>query len=557
MGKAGKPAQMEETGKTGRTGPNKTGSGRTGPGRTGPGKTGPGKTGPNKTGPGKTGPGKTGPKRTGRLSARTDRDNRGAGSGGTGPKGRKGAKGRALALTRADTSVPAVIEVHPVAEKARMKKRHWGLLASFILMVFLPFAGVAFYLWTLAEDQYSSVAGFTVRQEESGGSTELLGPVLSISGGSTATDGDILYEFIQSQEMVQAIDARIDLRAAYSTVWPEDWRWDLGLAIPPASGWTWPWNWDWAGLTDGRWFSHLDGDWAFGLWPDASLEDLVWYWGRVVGVSYDGSTGLIEVQVKAFDPDTAQAIGQGIVAESQQMINELSAQARDDATRYAEDELEEAVARLKTAREALTRFRTRTRIVDPAADLQGRMGVMNNLQQKLADALVEYDLLRRGGRGLPVADRGIRTPDGGPRIRRRGLSRRPRRARFRQGRCRAAEPLSRHLHPALAAPDGGIPPPLADHRAGGADPGAALVDHGADLLQHPRPGLRRMAAGAVRLPVAGGSAPAARSGRPPRRYLEREEGTGRPRLLLFQNTPAGGGPRHGARARCETGERAA
>ena len=62
--------------------------------------------------------------------------------------------------------------------------------------------------------------------------------------------------------------------------------------------------------------------------------------------------------------------------------------------RYARADVEEAVERLKEAREALTRFRTRTRIVDPESDIQGRMGVLNNLQQQLAESLVEYDLLR-------------------------------------------------------------------------------------------------------------------------------------------------------------------
>jgi capsular polysaccharide transport system permease protein len=32
-------------------------------------------------------------------------------------------------------------------------------------------------------------------------------------------------------------------------------------------------------------------------------------------------------------------------------------------------------------------------IVDPESDLQGRTGVLNNLQQQLAEALIDYDLL--------------------------------------------------------------------------------------------------------------------------------------------------------------------
>ncbi|WP_245513832.1 sugar transporter [Antarcticimicrobium luteum] len=251
---------------------------------------------------------------------------------------------------------PAPVAVQPIARPARLKKRHWGLLASFVLIVLAPLVATVFYLWTQASDQYMSTTGFTVRSQESGGATELLGGLAQFAGGSTASDSDILYEFIQSQEMVEAVDARIDLRAHYGAPWP--------------------------------------GDWAFALWPDATLEDLVWYWQRIVGISYDSGTGLIEVRAQAFDPEIARAVTTAILSESQDRINALNNQAREDAMRYARDDLDKAIARLKGAREALTRFRTRTRIVDPAADIQGRMGVMNNLQQQLAAALIEYDLLR-------------------------------------------------------------------------------------------------------------------------------------------------------------------
>lgn len=251
---------------------------------------------------------------------------------------------------------PAPVTVQPIAQPARMKTRHWGLLVSFLLMVLAPLAAAVFYLWTQASDQYMSTTGFTVRSQESGGATELLGGLAQFAGGTVASDSDILYEFIQSQEMVEAVDAAIDLRARYSGPWPRDW--------------------------------------VFAIWPDATLEELVWYWQRIVGISYDAGTGLIEVQAMGFDPETARAVSTAILRESQDRINALNNQAREDAMRYARDDLDTAIARLKDAREALTRFRTRTKIVDPEADIQGRMGVMNNLQQQLAEALIEYDLLR-------------------------------------------------------------------------------------------------------------------------------------------------------------------
>ena len=243
----------------------------------------------------------------------------------------------------------------PVARSAHMKERHWGLVASFVLFVLAPLAAAAFYLFAVAEDQYASTAGFTVRSQDSSGANDLLGGLASFAGNTAASDSDILYEFIQSQEMAAAVEARLNLRAHYSQHWPADW--------------------------------------AFSVWPDATLEELVWYWQRVVGIAYDSGSGLIEVQAVAFDAQMAQAVTRAIVEESQTRINALNEQARADAMRYAQADLDEALERLKAAREALTSFRTRTRIVDPEADIQGRMGVMNNLQQQLAEALIQYDLL--------------------------------------------------------------------------------------------------------------------------------------------------------------------
>ena len=249
------------------------------------------------------------------------------------------------------------VRTRPLADAAGMKRRHWGLLLGFFLMVVAPVVATGLYLGLIAEDQYASTTGFTVRKEEGAGATDFLGIIPGIvGGGGGAADSDVLYEFIQSQEIVERIDARLDLRAHYA--------------------------------------QHWETDMVFSIWPGAEIEDLLWYWKRMVRISYDQPTGLIELRVLAFDPEFAQALARAIVAESQSMINDLSDTARADATRYAVEELEAAVERLKLARQALTEFRTRTQIVDPEADIQGRMGVLNNLQQQLAQALIEFDLLR-------------------------------------------------------------------------------------------------------------------------------------------------------------------
>ncbi|MEX3317137.1 sugar transporter [Sulfitobacter sp. PS-8MA] len=270
-------------------------------------------------------------------------------------------------LKKGEQPPPAVskdgVPLEPTPEPAapaQMKRRHWGQVVSFILLVILPVAVTGFYLFAIAKDQYASTTGFSVQREEGATASDFLGIIPGLGGGSGASDTDILYEFIQSQRLVDLVDQKLDLRAHYSRYWDGDL---------------------------------LTADKVFSLWPDADAEDLLWFWKRIVRISYDQGSGLIEVQVLAFDPDYAQAIATEIVAQSQIMINRLSDTARRDATRYALDDLQQSLDRLKEAREALTDFRTRTQIVDPAADLQSRLGVMSNLQQQLAQAFIDFDLL--------------------------------------------------------------------------------------------------------------------------------------------------------------------
>ena len=262
---------------------------------------------------------------------------------------------------------PAIPKPRRPVKAASFRRRHFGLVVSFVTLVVLPLVIVAVYLWGVAVDQYSSQAGFTVRQEEGGGASELLGGLAHLTGSSGSSDGDILYEFILSQALIQTIDEKVGLRDHYNANWK----------IDP----------------------------VFSLKPDASIEDLETYWSRIVRVSYDRASGLMDMRVLAFTPEKAQEIATETIRLSQDMINSINDQAREDAMRYARSDLEESVARLKLARENLTRFRSTNQIVNPDADIQGRMGVMNNLQQQLAQGLINLDLLTGN------------TTDGDPRLR--------------------------------------------------------------------------------------------------------------------------------------------
>ena len=61
--------------------------------------------------------------------------------------------------------------------------------------------------------------------------------------------------------------------------------------------------------------------------------------------------------------------------------------------RFARTELAEAETNLRTMRQRLADFRRENRLVDPAADAAGQSGLLNALQDQLARALVDRDVM--------------------------------------------------------------------------------------------------------------------------------------------------------------------
>lgn len=240
----------------------------------------------------------------------------------------------------------------------RLRKRHFAAFVSFLVLVCLPIGAATVYMTRYAADQFISEVGFSVQKEDAGSAIDLIGGITQISNGSSS-DTDILYEFIQSQAIVAAVDKKVDLRAI---------------------------------------FTKPENDPVYALSDNATVEDLTEYWQRMVRIFYNGSNGLIQLQIHAFTPEDALTVAHAVFDESTALINNLSQIALNDATRYAKDELDLSSERLKVARQKLTSFRNEHQIVDPNANLQSQMGLISTLQAQLADALISYDILIFGTR---------------------------------------------------------------------------------------------------------------------------------------------------------------
>lgn len=241
------------------------------------------------------------------------------------------------------------------ADAATLKPRHRNTLIGFIAFVLLPLFVISIYLFGFAQNQYASEAGFSVRKEEGPTSVDAIGGLAQLTGAASP-DAEILYDFIKSQELVDQIDKDLGLEKIFGRSYRRDPFYSLA--------------------------------------SNSTIEDKVDYWASMVRVEYNESSGLIRLQVRAFTPEEAQEVARAVMANSSAMINQLSIAAREDGTRYARDDFAKAVERVKVVREAITEFRMRTQVVDPAADIQSQMGLMSTLEGQLAASLIDLDMLQ-------------------------------------------------------------------------------------------------------------------------------------------------------------------
>lgn len=232
-----------------------------------------------------------------------------------------------------------------------LKRNLSGLL--FLLTVVAPTIAATTYLFTTAADQYTSETAFAVRNLENQPQVDLLG-LISPTASSSATDSYILYDFIRSQSLVKKVDAELNLREIYNKA---------------------------------------PGDWVFSLGRDRTIEELVDYWNLAVTVSYDNSSSIIYVRTYAFTPEDAQRIAEAIVRESEKTVNALSEQARQDAVRFTELELEKAEERLQSVRRELYAFRETTQEVDPSENAKLAIGLVASLEAALAKSRAELSTI--------------------------------------------------------------------------------------------------------------------------------------------------------------------
>jgi capsular polysaccharide transport system permease protein len=229
------------------------------------------------------------------------------------------------------------------------------LMVTFALMVVVPSVATAIYYGLIASDQYVAEARFTVR----GGlqpKPDSLGALTGVPSIQIIQDTQVIMNYIQSRALIEALDAKIGLRALYS-----------GDEVDS--------------------FSRLD--------PKKPIEKILKYWKSMIDVSVQMPSGIVVMSVRAFTPQDSVRIANAILTESENLVNDMNDRMRNDAVAFSLVEQKRANEQLAVARTALEQARNTEGTLSAEASAEAINVLIASVKSDLIKMQQEYEAQRR------------------------------------------------------------------------------------------------------------------------------------------------------------------
>lgn len=145
-------------------------------------------------------------------------------------------------------------------------------------------------------------------------------------------------------------------------------------------------------LVDGYGFDLAYGQWSFDPFarvaPDSALESKTDFWRAQSVANYDTTSNVITIAVRAFTPEESLRLAEGVLAETEAVVNALNSRVQNEAVRVAEEELEERREEYNDARRSVIAARA-NRATTIESEAQQQIGLVGGIESQLANARVE------------------------------------------------------------------------------------------------------------------------------------------------------------------------
>ncbi|WP_444914615.1 hypothetical protein [Microbulbifer sp. TRSA007] len=241
---------------------------------------------------------------------------------------------------RNPSKIKALIGVVSNASRHIPKLKGWALFVILPLLVL-----VAYYLFWVSE-RYVSSAQLIVKDSTSAHATSPALGLLIPGMGADTQDAFLVVNYIHSLDMALYLDEKLELSEYYKST-----RYDF--------------------------FSRLS--------PDATQEDYLEYYRDHIGIGHDEATGIVTIEMQAFDPIFAKRLIETVIQKSEDFVNEISNQLADKQVAFVKNEVDLAQAKLRSTKQEILDFQNSHKVVSPEELTKGISTIIQGLEARLAE----------------------------------------------------------------------------------------------------------------------------------------------------------------------------
>jgi capsular polysaccharide transport system permease protein len=215
----------------------------------------------------------------------------------------------------------------------------------------------AIYWLAVASDRYVSEAHVIIQRTDLAGgqSMDFSGLLAGASSGGRA-DQLLLRDHLMSIDMLQKLDAVLDLRGHYS-----DTSRDM-----------------------------LSRMWV----EDGPIERFHVHYLKRVSVEFDDYAGVLMIKSQAYDPKTAQAITALLVSEGERFMNRMAHDLASAQVTFLEQQVTEINQRVVATRRAVLDFQDKRGLVSPQATAEGIATTVARLEAQRTDLQTQRSALQ-------------------------------------------------------------------------------------------------------------------------------------------------------------------
>lgn len=238
----------------------------------------------------------------------------------------------------------------------RLAQRSWkhSLKLGSFMWVVACFAIAVLYFGLIASDRYVSRAQLVIKQADQ---IKMLPDALSMLGigGSNHEDVLLVQDYLNSPDMLAKLDKELGLKAHYQS-------------------------------HDIDYFSRLSGD--------VSQEDFLKYYRDHLSLRLDDLSGVLTVELQAFDPAYGQRVVNLMLKESEGFINKLGHQVALEQLAFVEKEVDRAYQRVQDEKAKVLDFQNQHNLISPESTSTARLGVVSQIESELASQQAQLKQLQ-------------------------------------------------------------------------------------------------------------------------------------------------------------------